>query len=114
MAGKNITRAELTDAVCEKVGLSRAESAEIVAQVLQGICDALAAGENVKLSSFGVFSVRNKGKRIGRNPLTGVTVPIEPRQSITFSASPVLKSHVNGGEKKPARRRPKRAPVLEA
>jgi integration host factor subunit alpha len=96
MTGKNITRADLADAVFQKVGLSRAESSELVEQVLREICDTLAKGEGVKLSGFGVFAVRDKGERVGRNPKTGVVVPIEPRQSITFSASSMLKEHVNG------------------
>jgi integration host factor subunit alpha len=62
---------------------------------------ALASGERVKLSSFGVFTVRHKNERVGRNPRTGVTVPIAPRRSVTFSASPLLKSRVNGGLPKP-------------
>jgi integration host factor subunit alpha len=96
MAGKNITRMDLAEAVRQQLGLSRAESAELVGQVIEEICAALAAGEKVKLSSFGIFTVRDKGKRIGRNPKTGVEAPIEPRKSITFSASDTLRAHVNG------------------
>ncbi|QRM32717.1 integration host factor subunit alpha [Microvirga sp. VF16] len=96
MAGKNIIRADLADAVFRKVGLSRAESADLVEQVRDEISATLATGESVKLSGFGVITVRNKGERIGRNPKTGVAVSIEPCQSITFSASPMLKAHVNG------------------
>jgi len=88
----------LTDAVCKEVGLSRAESEVMVNQVIEEICSTLAAGESVKLSSFSIFTVREKGKRVGRNPKTGVEVPIEPRQSISFHASHVLKAHVNGSE----------------
>lgn len=102
MTGKNIIRADLADAVSQKVGLSRAESSELVEQVLREICDTLAKGEGVKLSGFGVFAVRHKGERVGRNPKTGVVVPIEPRQSITFSASPMLKAHVNGASSPPS------------
>jgi len=97
MAGKAVTRADLAEAVYQKVGLSRAEAADLVEQVLREIGDTLAAGENVKLSSFGVFMVRHKGERIGRNPKTGVEVPIAPRRSITFNPSHLLKAHVNGG-----------------
>jgi integration host factor subunit alpha len=85
MAGKTITRADLTEAVSDKVGLSRAQSAELV---LEEIGSALASGESVKLSGFGGFTVRHKSKRVGRNPKTREAVPIEPRQSLTFSASP--------------------------
>jgi integration host factor subunit alpha len=102
MTGKNVIRADLADAVFQKVGLSRAESSELVEQVLREICDTLANGEPVKLSGFGVFAVRGKGKRVGRNPKTGAVVPIEPCQSITFSASQMLKAHVNGASSPPS------------
>lgn len=96
MAGKNITRMDLADAVYHKVGLSQTESAQLVGQVLEEISASLAASENVKLSGFGVFNVRERAERVGRNPKTGDEVPIEPRRSITFSASHVLRAHVNG------------------
>jgi integration host factor subunit alpha len=95
MAGKNITRMDLADAVYHKVGLSRTESAQLVGQVLEEISASLTVGENVKLSGFGVFNVRDRAERVGRNPKTGDEVPIEPRRSITFSASHVLKAYVN-------------------
>jgi integration host factor subunit alpha len=98
MAGKSITRADLADAVYQNVGLSRTESADLVEQVLREICTTLASGENVKLSSFGIFRVRDQDKRIGRNPKTGDEVPIEPRKAVTFSASDVLKAYVNAGQ----------------
>lgn len=95
MTSKNVTRMDLAEAVYQTVSLSRHESAELVGQVIGEICDTLAAGEAVKLSSFGVFTVRTKGERVGRNPKTNVEVPIEPHRSITFNASHVLKAHVN-------------------
>ena len=97
MTGKNITREDLTEAVYQRVGLSRAESAALGEQVLQEICDTFATGEAVKLSSFGVFTVREKGKRVGRNPKTNIEVPIEARHVVTFRASPALKALINGG-----------------
>jgi integration host factor subunit alpha len=96
MAGKTATRAELTEAVYQMSGLSRHEAAGLVEQVLTEISDALTAGQNVKLSGFGVFTVRDKAERVGRNPKTGIEVPIEPRRSVTFKASETLKEHVNG------------------
>ncbi len=96
MAGKTITRADLSEAVYQKVGLSRTESAELVERVLSEICDCLAAGETVKLSSFGSFIVRSKGERVGRNPKTGIEVPIDPRRVMVFKPSNVLKAHING------------------
>src|SRR4028118_128263 len=96
MAGKTVTRAELSAAVYQKVGLSRAESARLVEQVLGEICDSLIAGKAVKLSGFGNFFVRSKGERVGRNPKTGVEVPIEQRKVTVFKPSNVLKAHING------------------
>ncbi len=96
MAGKTVTRADLSEAVYQKVGLSRTESAELVERVLSEICDCLAAGETVKLSSFGSFIVRSKGERVGRNPKTGVEVPIDPRRVMVFKPSNVLKARING------------------
>lgn len=96
MSGKTVTRADLGEAVYHKVGLSRTESSALVEAVLSEICDCLASGENVKLSSFGSFIVRDKGRRIGRNPKTGVEVPIEPRRVMVFKPSNVLKAQING------------------
>ncbi len=96
MAGETITRAHLSEAVYQEVGLSRNESAELVESVLNEISDALVRGEVVKLSSFGSFSVRQKGQRIGRNPKTGEEVPILPRKVLVFRASHVLKNRING------------------
>ena len=94
MAGKTITRADLSEAVYQKVGLSRTESAELVERVLAEICDSLAAGETVKLSSFGSFIVRSKGERVGRNPKTGIEVAIAPRRVMTFRASQIMRDRI--------------------
>lgn len=96
MAGRTITRADLSEAVYQRLGLSRAESAQLVEQVLREISDCLERGENVKLSSFGSFLVRSKNERVGRNPKTGVEVPISPRRVMVFKASNVLKARING------------------
>jgi integration host factor subunit alpha len=95
MAAKTITRAYLSEAVYQEVGLSRTESAELLEAVLKEISDALARGETVKLSSFGSFSIRQKGHRIGRNPKTGQEVPILPRRVLIFRPSQVLKNRIN-------------------
>ena len=95
MAGVTITRAQLGEAVYQEVGLSRNESAELLEAVLSQVSDALARGETVKISSFGTFSVRQKGERIGRNPKTGEEVPILPRKVLVFRPSQVLKNRVN-------------------
>ena len=98
MAGRTVTRADLSEAVYQKVGLSRIESSALVELVLQEICESLVKGEKVKLSSFGSFEVRDKGERIGRNPKTGIEVPIEPRRVMLFKPSNVLKARINGLE----------------
>jgi integration host factor subunit alpha len=98
VAGKTLTRADLSEAVYKQIGLSRSESAALVELMLNEISAAVERGENVKLSSFGSFLVRSKGERIGRNPKTGVEVPITPRQVMVFKASNVLKSRINGIE----------------
>ena len=95
MAGKTITRADLSEAVYKRVGLSRTESAALVEAVLGHIGDCIAKGDSVKLSSFGTFAVRPKGRRIGRNPKTGEEVPISPRKVLVFKASNVLKQKIN-------------------
>ena len=95
MAQKTVTRADLAEAVYEAVGLSRTESAELVERVLDLIGDALVAGENVKLSSFGSFQVRSKNQRIGRNPKTGEEVPITPRRVLVFRPSNIMKERIN-------------------
>jgi integration host factor subunit alpha len=92
--GKAITRVDLCKAVYRKVGLSRTESLAFVEQVLKEIADCLEKGETVKLSSFGSFMVRKKGQRIGRNPKTGIEVPIAPRRVMVFKASAVLKDRI--------------------
>ena len=95
MSGQTITRADLSEAVYQEVGLSRNESAALVETVLDEIADALAQGDSVKISSFGSFGVRQKGQRIGRNPKTGQEVPIMPRRVLVFRASHVLKEKIN-------------------
>ena len=95
MSGKTLTRAELANAVFQKVGLPRNESAEIVELVLREIVVSLERGDPVKLSSFGSFGIRDKGQRIGRNPKTGQEVPITPRRVLVFRASNIIKQRIN-------------------
>jgi integration host factor subunit alpha len=97
MAGRTVTRAQLSEAVYQEVGLSRNESAELVESVIAEISGALARGEMVKISSFGSFAVRQKGQRMGRNPKTGQEVPISPRRVLVFRASNTLKTQINSG-----------------
>lgn len=95
MTGRTITRAQLSEAVYQEVGLSRNESADLLEMVLEEISTALAEGDVVKISSFGSFSVRKKGQRVGRNPKTGEEVPILPRRVLVFRPSQLLKSQIN-------------------
>lgn len=100
MSESTLTRMDLSEAVFREVGLSRNESAELVESVLEHVSDALVAGESVKISSFGTFSVRSKNERIGRNPKTGEEVPIAPRRVLTFRPSHLMKDRVDSGNKK--------------
>ena len=93
-AATTLTRADLADSVHREIGLSRAESSKLVEQLLDHMCGALSDGENVKISGFGSFVLRDKGERIGRNPKTGVEVPIEPRRVLTFRASQMLRDRI--------------------
>lgn len=93
--GDTLTRAHLSEAVYQRVGLSRTESADFVEAVLDEISEALISGDTVKLSSFGSFLVREKSGRMGRNPKTGDEVPIEPRRVLVFRPSQVLKDRIN-------------------
>ena len=99
MTDKTLTRMDLADAVHEEVGLSRNESADLVESVLTQMSDALAAGDSVKISSFGTFSIRDKAARIGRNPKTGEEVPITPRRVLSFRPSHLMKDRVAAGNK---------------
>lgn len=95
-ASRTVTRADLSDAVHRRIGLSRAESAEFVEMVLTEIFQAIVAGEDVKLSSFGSFHIRWKNERVGRNPKTGEAAPISARRVVMFKASNVLRARING------------------
>ena len=96
MSNRNITRADLAEAVYRRVGLSRHEAGQLVETVLEEMSDTLARGETVKLASFGSFHVRAKGQRMGRNPKTGIDAVIDARRVMTFKPSYVLKNRVNG------------------
>ena len=97
--GKTLTRMDLCDAVHREVGLSRNESAELVESVLNHVADALVAGEAVKISSFGTFSLRDKAARVGRNPKTGEEVPIHPRRVLSFRPSHLMRDRIAAGNR---------------
>ena len=92
-----LTRADLAETINRKLGFSRAESLDLVEAILAKMCDAMARGQNVKISGFGSFILRDKRERIGRNPKTGVEVPITPRRVMTFRASQKLKDKIGRG-----------------
>jgi len=92
-----LTRADLADTINRKLGFSRAEALDLVESILRHMCGAMSSGENVKISGFGTFVLREKRERIGRNPKTGVEVPITPRRVMTFRASQLLKERVANG-----------------
>jgi len=96
VSSSTLTRADLTEAIYEEVGLSRNESADLVESVLEEVASCLVNGENVKVSSFGSFLVRQKNGRMGRNPKTGEEVPIDPRRVLVFRPSQVMKDRING------------------
>ncbi|CAA9492727.1 MAG: Integration host factor alpha subunit [uncultured Sphingomonas sp.] len=95
--GGTLTRADLADIVHRKLGLSRAESAGVVERVLHHLCHSLSNGGNVKISGFGTFILRDKGERVGRNPKTGIEVPIAPRRVMTFRASQIMRDRIAKG-----------------
>jgi integration host factor subunit alpha len=97
VSDKTLTRMDLSEAIFREVGLSRNDSSQLVESVLQHMSDALVAGEQVKISSFGTFSVREKSARVGRNPKTGEEVPINPRRVLTFRPSHLMKERVSSG-----------------
>ena len=96
----SLTRLELSDALVREVGLSRHESMQLVDDVLDHLSNSLALGENVKISSFGTFSCRQKKERIGRNPKTGIEAPIIARKVVTFKPSQIMKDKINKGNQK--------------
>ena len=94
---KTVTRADLSEVVYRKVGLSRSESASLVEAVIDEVCARAVKGETIKLSSFGTFQIRSKNERIGRNPKTGEEVPITPRRVMVFKPSNILKQRILDG-----------------
>ena len=89
-----LTRADIADTINHQVGLSRADAAQMVESLLDHMTSALERGDNVKISGFGTFLLRDKGERVGRNPKTGVEVPITPRRVLTFRASQMMKDRI--------------------
>jgi integration host factor subunit alpha len=89
-----LTRADLAEMLNRQIGLSRADAAQMVESILGHLTEALIGGENVKISGFGTFVLRDKGERIGRNPKTGIEVPITPRRVLTFRASQGMRQKV--------------------
>lgn len=93
-----LTRADLAETINRKMGFSRAESLQIVEAILRHMCESLSDGQNVKISGFGSFILRDKNERVGRNPKTGVEVPITPRRVLTFRASQLMKARIQDAD----------------
>ncbi|MGK2910014.1 MAG: integration host factor subunit alpha [Sphingobium sp.] len=89
-----LTRADLAESMNRHIGLSRSDSASMVESILAKMCGALADGQNVKISGFGTFVLRDKNERVGRNPKTGIEVPIAPRRVLTFRASQSMRERI--------------------
>lgn len=102
---KTVTRADLVESVAERTRLPRAEAAKLVTAVFEHIEKKLIDKETVKLSRFGNFVPREKNERVGRNPKTGLEVPITPRTVVTFRPSQLLKDKVEKGKPKPKKGR---------
>ena len=94
MASNTLTRADIAAAFHRHIGLSRTESTVLVESILSHMIDALTGGQNVKISGFGTFILRDKSERVGRNPKTGVEVPITPRRVLTFRASQSVRDRI--------------------
>jgi integration host factor subunit alpha len=98
MMCQSVIRTDIAEAIYKNIGLSRSESAETVATIIEEMSLVLERGEQVKISSFGSFSVNSKNQRIGRNPMTGEEVPITARRVLTFRPSHILRKNVNKGK----------------
>lgn len=92
---KTVTRVNLTEAIYEEIGLSRKDSGDILDMIIEEMRAELAAGKEVKISSFGTFGLRKKNARIGRNPKTGKEAEITPRTVISFKPSQLMRKAVN-------------------
>jgi len=104
MSGKTITRDTLSKAVCEgadaaHVNCTIEQARHLLDETLRHISDALAAGEDVKIASFGTFRVRDKAARMGRNVKTGESVPIAPRRVVTFKPSETTRDRIKRGNR---------------
>lgn len=95
---KTVTRVSITEAIYEEVGLSRKDSGDVLDIIIEEIKSELSSGNDVKISSFGTFSLRKKNARVGRNPKTGVEAEISPRTVISFKPSQILRKAVNGAK----------------
>ena len=91
-----MTKDDLVNAIIEKIGFSKKESFHIVELMFEIMKTTLESGEQVKISGFGTFNVKDKKVRKGRNPQTGETMEISARNVVKFTASPVLKRKVSG------------------
>ena len=96
--GQTITRKEISEAIAEKIGLSRQMSSQILESVLEEMAQGLVTASQLKISSFASFNVNDKNERVGRNPKTGEEKAITARRAISFKASDRFKERVSKGE----------------
>ncbi len=89
-----LTKADMAERLYEELGLNKREAKEIVEMFFEEVRGALAAGNQVKLSGFGNFDLRDKNQRPGRNPKTGEEIPISARRVVTFRPGQKLKARV--------------------
>ncbi|MBQ8671624.1 MAG: integration host factor subunit alpha [Alphaproteobacteria bacterium] len=97
---KTVTKVNITEAIYEEIGLSRKDSGDVLDMIIEEIRSELIAGNDVKISSFGTFALREKKARMGRNPKTGEEAEITPRTVISFKPSQILRQAVNKKGKK--------------
>ena len=91
---KTLTRAEMAEAISRDVGISVGDASRMVDAILEEMAAAMERGENVKISSFGTFLLRDKAARMARNPKTGEEAEVSARRVVTFNPSTGLRARV--------------------
>ena len=90
-----MTKADIVELIHENLGLTKKDIAKVVDELFNEVRDQILDKNNVKISGFGNFEVKKRGRRIGRNPKTGVETVIEPRTVVVFRPSQIFKDEVN-------------------
>ncbi len=92
----SLTKEHIIDSIYNNCGCSKTKATDLVESILETIKKSLESGEDVLITGFGKFCVREKNERRGRNPATGEDLPLEARRVVTFRCSEVLKDRING------------------